>query len=66
MYVSFEKRKYAGLWLAMYQSQNDILHSQTGLKKSDILKISYNHKPGMKKQKWLFYNMGGLWIIRRY
>lgn len=40
--ASLGKRRYSGLWLTMYQSQNDILHSQTGLKKSDILKISDN------------------------
>ena len=43
MCASLGKRRYSGLWLTMYQSQNDILHSQTGLKKSDILKISDNH-----------------------
>lgn len=46
MCASLGKRRYSGLWLTMYQSQNDILHSQTGLKKSDILKVSDNHKPG--------------------
>lgn len=58
MYASLGKRRYSGLWPAMYQSQNAILRLQTGLKKLDILKISDNDKAEMKKQKWLFYNMG--------
>ena len=35
----------------MYQSQNAILHLRTGLKKSDILKVSYNHKPGNEEEE---------------